>query len=103
MLIIPDKTAKWLPIDWVTGVRFQAGAGIVLIATTCRPCLGSSLVVKRPERDANYSPPSRAEIKNTLSFTPTHNVVLKPGYSFTFYFYYSLLPCVLKVFPRYEM
>jgi hypothetical protein len=60
--------------DQGSTVRFQAGLGIFLF-TASRTALGPnqppiqwvpgflSLVVKRPEREADYSPPSSAEVK----------------------------------------
>jgi hypothetical protein len=64
--------------DWTTGVKFRAGTmmGFFPFATASGPAPGptqphtqrasqaltSSL--KRPERDADHSPPSSAEIKN---------------------------------------
>jgi hypothetical protein len=35
-----------------------------------------SLGVKRPEREADHSPPSRAEVKNAWSYTSTPQITL---------------------------
>jgi hypothetical protein len=78
-----------------TGVQFPAGAimRIFLFATVSRPIMGPiqptikwitgalSPGVKRPDRESNHSPPSRAEVKNAWSYTSTppmclHSVVL---------------------------
>jgi hypothetical protein len=57
--------------------------GIFLSTTVSRPALGPtqppirwvpvapSLVVKRPEREADHSPPCSAEVKNVWSYTST--------------------------------
>jgi hypothetical protein len=76
-----------------SGVRVPAGAGNFSLHTASRPALGLnqppiqwvsgdlSLGVKRPSREADYSPPFSAEIKNAWSSTSTpsirlHGVVL---------------------------
>jgi len=63
----------------VLGFDSWRGLGIFLFTTVSRTAL--SLGVKRPEREANHSPPSRAEIENAWSYTSTppislHAVVL---------------------------
>jgi hypothetical protein len=69
-------------------VRFPAGAGIFLFTTASRTALepnqppiqwvpgALSLVVKRPGREADHSPPASAEDKNAWSYTST------PQYAF---------------------
>jgi len=63
-------------------VRFPAGLGIFFSAIVSRRVLGPiqpiewvpgvlSLVVKRPEPDADQSPPFSAAVKNTWSYTST--------------------------------
>jgi len=61
--------------DWVSTVRFPAGAGNFLFTTVSRPALGPtqppiqrvsgalSPEVKRPGREAENSPLSSAEVK----------------------------------------
>jgi hypothetical protein len=68
---------------WTTVVRFRAGAGILLCATTSRSALGPTqppiqwvpaalfLGVKRPERETDHSPLSSAEVKHAWSYTST--------------------------------
>jgi len=63
--------------------------GFILFATASRTSVGStkpliqcvsvfvSVVLKRPGYDADHSPPSSAEVKNTWSYTPTHAVSLQ--------------------------
>jgi hypothetical protein len=53
-----------------------------------------SLVVKRPEREADHSPPSSAEVKNAWSYISTppiriHGVVLRDNFTFICTFYSS--------------
>jgi hypothetical protein len=71
--------------DWkdigVLGFDFRRGLGIFFFTTASRLALGPtqlslqwvpgalSLGVKRPEREADYSPPSSAEVKNAWSYT----------------------------------
>jgi hypothetical protein len=64
-------------------VRFPGGLGNFLFTTVSRTALGPtqlpiqwvlgalSLGVKRPEREADHSPPSSAEVKNAWSYTST--------------------------------
>jgi hypothetical protein len=76
-----------------SGVRFPAGAGNLFLHHRVQTGSGDtqppiqwvpgalSLEVKRPEGEADYSPPSSAEVKNTWSYTSTppiclHGVVL---------------------------
>jgi hypothetical protein len=66
-----------------SGVRIQAGLGIFLFTTTSRPPLwptqlpiqwvpdALSLKVKRPESEADHSPPSSVEVKNAWSYIST--------------------------------
>jgi hypothetical protein len=83
-------------VGWTIGVLgfdFRRGLGIFLFTTVSRTALGPtqppmqwvpgalSLGVKRPEREADHSPPSSAEVKNAWSYTSTppirrHGVVL---------------------------
>jgi hypothetical protein len=74
-----------------TGQRFPSGAriGFFVYATASRLALGPtqppsqsvrgalSLEVKRPGREADHSSPSSAEVKNTWSYTSTHQVRLR--------------------------
>jgi hypothetical protein len=67
--------------DQMNGVRFPVGLGVFLFDTMFRPALGPtqppvrwvpgvlSLEVKRPEREADHSAPSSAEVKNAWSYT----------------------------------
>jgi len=82
-------------MGWTTGVQFPAQAmmGFFLFATASISALKPiqppiqwvpgviSTGVKRPRREANYSPPSSAEIKNVWIYTSTppirlHGMVL---------------------------
>jgi len=71
----------------LTGVRFLAGTGEEFLFTSeCRLAVGPtkppsqwvpgtiSLGVKRPGRESNHSPPSSAEVMNTL-FVCLYDVV----------------------------
>jgi hypothetical protein len=49
-----------------------------------------SLEVKRPRREADYSPPSSAKVKNAWSYTSTPPIRLD-GVLFDFTFYFSLV------------
>jgi len=77
----------------IPGFDSWLGQGILLLATTSRPVLGTtqppiqwvqgalSPGVKRSRREADHSPPPSAELKNTWSYTSTpptrlHGVVL---------------------------
>jgi hypothetical protein len=65
------------------GFESRCGLGVFLFITTSRRALGEegtqpliqwvpgtlSLGVKRPDREAEYSPPSSAEVKNAWSYT----------------------------------
>jgi hypothetical protein len=79
--------------DRGSGVRFSAGAGNfshhhrvqngsgAYPASYSRATGALSLGVKRPERKADHSPPSSAEVKNAWNYTSTlpirlHGVVL---------------------------
>jgi hypothetical protein len=67
---------------------FQGPLGLFLLATASRPALGptqppiqwqSGILprgVKRPEREAEYSPPSSAEVKNAWNYTSTLQIRL---------------------------
>jgi hypothetical protein len=69
-------------MGWTTGFDFRQGQEIFLLSTASRPALGPtqppiqsvpgvlSPGVKRPGRDADHSPPSRAEFKKSGA-TPT--------------------------------
>jgi hypothetical protein len=80
--------------DWATawtigvlGFDSRRGLGICLFATASRTALGPtqppiqwvagvlSRGVKRPRREADYSPPSNAEVKNAWSYTSTPQYV----------------------------
>jgi hypothetical protein len=64
--------------DWDSRVRFPPGLGIFIFTTVSRKALGTtqppiqwvpgalSLRVKQPGREADHSPPSSAEVRNTL-------------------------------------
>jgi hypothetical protein len=66
------------------GFQSRQGLGIFLFTTASSPDLwptqplirwesdNLSLGVKRPEREADHSPPSSAEVKNVWSYTHTH-------------------------------
>jgi hypothetical protein len=71
-------------MGWMIGVLgfdSRRGLGIFLFTTASRTALGLaqppiqwvtealSLGVKRPGREADHSPPSSAEVKNTWSYT----------------------------------
>jgi hypothetical protein len=63
---------------WLTGFDSRQGLGIFLFTTASSPALGAtqppiqwvpgafSLKVKRPGREADHSPPFRAEVKQSL-------------------------------------
>jgi hypothetical protein len=67
----------------VLGFNSQQGLGIFFFTTVSRTALGPtqppiqwvlevlSLGVKRPEREADHSPPSSAEVNNAWSYTST--------------------------------
>jgi hypothetical protein len=82
---IPQSVQRWAT-DWTIGVLCfdsRRGLGIFLFTTASRTALGPtqppiqwvpralSLGVKRPGREADHSPPSRAEVKNAWSYTST--------------------------------
>jgi hypothetical protein len=88
--------AQWystgLGAGWL-GFESRQGLGIFLFASASRPALGPtqppiqwisgalSLVIKRPGREADHSPPSSAEVKNAWGYTSTppirlHGMVL---------------------------
>jgi hypothetical protein len=87
----------------VLGFDSWRGLGIFLFTTASRKVLGPtqppiqwvtgalSLRVKRPEREADNSPPSSAEVKNALSYISTPQYVfmawccVKHRDNFTFY------------------
>jgi hypothetical protein len=93
-------------MDWMIGVlgfNSWQGLGIFLFTTVSRMALGPtqppiqwvpgalSLGVKRPEREADCSPPSSAEVKNAWSYTSTTPKVFMAWYfvkhrdNFTFF------------------
>jgi hypothetical protein len=67
----------------IGGFESRQGLGIFLFITASRPTLGPtqrpiqwvpgviSLGVKRPGREADHSPPSSAEVKNSCNYTST--------------------------------
>jgi hypothetical protein len=73
-------------------VRFPAGAGNFLFTTASRTALGPtqppnswvpgvlSLGVKRPDREADHSPPSSTDVKNAWSYTSTPQYVFMAWY-----------------------
>jgi len=110
--VVRLKKCNWVPFTQMIGyglgdqgsIRFWAEEGNFLFATTSRPVLGStqppnqwvpgggdlSPGVKRPEREANHSPSSSAEVKNTWRYTSTPPYVMlwclvKHRDNFTFY------------------
>jgi hypothetical protein len=88
--------------DWGSRVRFPAGAGNFSLNHRVQTGSGTHpasylmgtggvlyLGVKRPEREADHSPPSGAEVNNAWSYTSTppmrlHGVVIKLRDNFTF-------------------
>jgi hypothetical protein len=70
------------------GFENQQGLGIFLFTTESRPALepteppiqwlpgALSLVVKRPGREADHSPPSSVELKNAWGYTSTPPISL---------------------------
>jgi hypothetical protein len=101
------------------GVQFLAWAGNSLFDTVSRPALGStqppaqwvpgvlSLGVKLPGREADYSPPFSAEIKNAWSCTSIPQYVfmawclVKHRDNFAFTFYLSI--CIGDDTLRYKL
>jgi hypothetical protein len=94
-------------VGWTIGILAfdsQWGLEIFLFTTASRTALGSiqppmqwvpgalSMGVKRPEREADHSPPSSAEVKNTWSYTSTPQYVFmawclvkhRDNFTFTF-------------------
>jgi hypothetical protein len=87
----------------VLGFDSRRRLGIFLFTTAFRTVLGPSeppiqwipgalsLVVKRPEREADHSPPSSAEVENAWSYISTPQYVfiawclVKQRDNFTFY------------------
>jgi hypothetical protein len=73
------------------GARVRQGLGIFFSITVSRPALGNiqppiqcvpgalSLRIKRPEREADYSPQSSVEIKNAWSYTSSHPLSSRRG------------------------
>jgi hypothetical protein len=91
----PSSSVSILTRLWAGRSRFDSRQGleIFLSATASRPAQGPtqppiqwvliaiSLGVKWPDREADHSPPSSAEVKNAWSYTSTppvslHGVVL---------------------------
>jgi hypothetical protein len=84
---------------------YRRGLGIFTFTTASRTALGPtqppikwvrralSLGVKRPEREADHSPPSSAEVKNSWSYTATAQYVFmawclvnhKDNFTFSFF------------------
>jgi hypothetical protein len=101
------RLGYWLN-DQGSRVRFPAGAGYFLFATASETALGPtqppiqwvpgalSLHVKRPGREADYSPPSSAEVKNAWSYTSIPHYVfmssclVKHRDMFTFNFTFTI-------------
>jgi hypothetical protein len=86
-------------MGWTTEVRFSAGEGIFLFTTASNPALGPIQPsiqwepgIKRPEREADHSPPPIADVKNAWRETSTLPYVFMSWYfvmprdSFTFTF-----------------
>jgi len=73
-------------MGWMTGFQFSARAmmGFFLFATASRPALrpiqppiqwvpeAITRGVKRPEREADHSPPPSADFMNAWTYTSTH-------------------------------
>jgi hypothetical protein len=66
------QSVQCVTLDWTTGVQFQAGAkefSSILCVQTDSGAYPASYPMgtgrkSRPGRDADHSPPSRAEVKN---------------------------------------
>jgi hypothetical protein len=105
--VIAQSVHRWA-MGWsmeVLGYDSRLGLGIFLFTTASRTALGPtkppiqwvpgalSLGVKRPGREADYSPPSTAEVKNAWSYTSTPQYVfmawclVKQRDNFTFTFF----------------
>jgi hypothetical protein len=104
-------THIFLATGWTTGVQgfdSRRGLGIFLFTTASRKALGPtqppiqwvpgplSVGIKRPEREADHSSPSSAEVKEWVELylhspnTPSwRGAQLKHRYNFTFYPYLS--------------
>jgi hypothetical protein len=75
--------------DAMIGIRFPAGLGMFLFGTTSRPTLGPtqppiqwvpgalSPGIKRPDREADHSDPSSAEVKNAWSYGAIRGCIQK--------------------------
>jgi hypothetical protein len=90
-LVLIAQSAKRLATDWkigFLGFDSRRGLGIFSFTTVSRTALGPThppiqwipgalpLGVKRPGREADHSPPSRAEIKNAWSYSSTSAIRL---------------------------
>jgi hypothetical protein len=103
-----NKTLQW--ISYFLGFDSWRGLGIFLFTTASRTVLGPtqppiqwvpeslSLGVKRPGREADYSPPSSAEVKYPWSYTFTPPYVFmawclvkhRDNFTFTFTFTFTI-------------
>jgi hypothetical protein len=107
-------------VGWTIGVLgfdSRRGLGIFLFTTASRTILGPtqlpiqlvsgalSLGVKGPEREADHSPPSSAEVKNTWNYTSTPQCVFlawclvrhRDNFIFLLYFTFKLIICGLSL------
>jgi hypothetical protein len=57
-------------MGWTVAVRFPTREGVFLFPTASRQALGPILDVERSGNDADRSPPSSTEIKNSGVITP---------------------------------
>jgi hypothetical protein len=88
---VAQSVQRWAT-GWTIGVLgfdSRRGLGIFLFTTASRTALGPtqppiewvpgalSLGVKRPGREADHSPPSSAEVKNSWSYTSTPPIRLQ--------------------------
>jgi hypothetical protein len=77
-----------LATGWMVGFRIPAGTGNFSVRRRVQRGAGAhpvsypvgirglSMGVKRPGREADHSPPSRAEVKNAWSYTSTPSIRL---------------------------
>jgi hypothetical protein len=70
-----DNRINIMATDWTTGVRSKAM--ILVVVTPYSPIVGPTPFLKwlpgpvSPEREADHSPPSSADIKNAQSYAST--------------------------------